>query len=196
MLSCSRTKQRKARHGPGNTARVTLSLHFRWQFVYPQFVYWFVVLQGIKTEGVWGCDACPVDHRRLWGRVWVIMSCHFHRRQSVYPRVVYSAPQLATTEVMFSSWCSLIPRLSLSWLEPGNEATSILGEYCTYGWAWVPISNIGTLSTFVLSTLYLLPQLATTEVMFSTWCSFIPWLSPRVIRWTGACMEGSYKYTL
>ena len=93
-----------------NTARVSLNLHFSWQFV-----YWFAILQGIKTEGVWGCGACPVDHRRLWGWVWVIMSFHFHHRQFVYPHVVYSALQLATTEVMFSAWCSLIPRLSLSW---------------------------------------------------------------------------------
>ena len=34
-----RTKQRKARRGPGNRVRASPSLHFRRQFVYPRFVY-------------------------------------------------------------------------------------------------------------------------------------------------------------
>ena len=46
-------------------------------------------------------------------------SSRFHCRQSVYPHVVYSVHQLATTEVMFSTRCSLIPRLS----PHGNQAT-------------------------------------------------------------------------
>ena len=67
-----RTNQRKARRGPGNIVRASLSLHFRRQFVYPWFVHWFVILQGIKTDGVRDCDTCPVEHRTLWGRAWVI----------------------------------------------------------------------------------------------------------------------------
>ena len=158
------TKQRKARRGPGNRVRANLSLHFCRQFVYPWFVYWFVILQGIKTEGVRGCNTHHVDHRILWGWAWVIKvfslqtvclpscclrvweaaihvllitghcegelelswSSHFHRRQSVYPHVVYSVHQLATTQVMFTTRCSLIPRLSPHGNQGRNEQEDYL----------------------------------------------------------------------
>ena len=107
------TKQWKARRWPGNRVRANLSLHFYRQFVYPWFVYWFVILQGIKTEGVRGCNTRPVDHRTLWRR-----EGSSHCRQSVYPHVVYSVYQLATTQVMFTTRCSFIPRLS----PHGNQA--------------------------------------------------------------------------
>ena len=62
-------------------------------------------------------------------------SSHFHLRQSVYPHVVYSVHQLATTQVMFTTRCSLVPRLSPHRNKVGqeseNEATKyILGGYC------------------------------------------------------------------
>ena len=69
------TKQWKAGRGLRNRVRANLSLHFCRQFVYPRFVCWFVTLQGIKTEGVWGCNTCPVDHRSLWGWAWLQAVC-------------------------------------------------------------------------------------------------------------------------
>ena len=51
-----------------------------------------------------------------------------HFRQSVYPHVVYSVHQLATTEVMFTTRCSLVPRLS----PHGNQATISW----TGAWEW------------------------------------------------------------
>ena len=91
-----------------------------------------------------------------------LRSSHFHHRQSVYPHVVYSVHQLATTQVMFTTRCSLIPRLSPC----GNQA--LISWIGAWEWGYKVYTGRILVSLDSRQSVYLCVSVCVTPASYNT----------------------------
>ena len=140
------TKQRKARRGPGNTVWVSTSADSL------STLDLFIDLLWNQNWGGGGCDACPVDHRRL-------------SESSCLPTSTTDSLSTLMLCIVYPSKLQQKSCLALSLSPHVISCTGAWERDYKYArripvlWAWVPFPTWHS----VLSAVYLLPQLATTH---------------------------------